>query len=74
MSLSGGSDSRQGLVDWPDGREWHCEKCGAVHPEDTVLGSCQCGGTLTRVNRAYFFPPDERVDVVVQYQGGLDDE
>jgi hypothetical protein len=58
---------REGLVDWPDGRDWHCVKCGAVHPEATVLAACQCGGQLTRVNRAYYFAPGERVDVVVQY-------
>lgn len=72
MTLPRESDSRQGLVDWPDGRDWTCCTCGAVHPENTALASCECGGTLTRVNRAYLLPGAERIDVVIEYSGGID--
>lgn len=65
MTQSRPSDSRNGLVDWPDGKDWRCDACSAVVPDEQPL-SHACGGTLERVVRAYFWPGG-RNDVVVEY-------
>lgn len=73
MTPSEQSDTRAGLVDWPDGTDWKCDECGRVIPDSEDLDH-DCGGTLQRVNRAYFWDGN-RTDVVVEHAGPpLDDE
>lgn len=61
----GQSGAREGLVDWPDGTDWHCDECGRVFAADEDLDH-DCGGRISRVNRAYFWDGN-RTDVVVEY-------
>lgn len=64
------SDFREGLVDYPDGRDWKCTACGETVPDSPELEH-DCSSQLERVNRAFFWlgelGEENRNDVVVEY-------